>query len=49
MGCSLSVAAAFPLALGSADVAVVAYTITKRSALSLVIASVAAAIFLTVC
>jgi hypothetical protein len=48
IGSKLVVAAAFPLALGiSADIAVVAYTITERSTLSLVIASLAAAVFLT--
>ena len=49
IGSRLIVAAAFPLALGiSADVAVVAYKITERSALALILASATAVVFLTV-
>jgi hypothetical protein len=49
IGSRLVVAAAFPLALGiSADVAVVTYKITERSAISLMIAGGAAMVFLAV-
>jgi hypothetical protein len=49
IGSRLVVVAAFPLALGiSADVAVVAYKITERSALSLIMAGAVAVVFLAV-